>query len=118
MSRLLRVADGLPAEASVRRAGHGDCLGRHSLAVVKTSGQSTPDAGLGLAHLVDRTARNPRLASLDVPVDNHDNLIVDCQVILPLLDGIQRVASILDLFNATAINIVTDWIRPSSGGGG
>ena len=36
-------------------------------------------------------------------------------MILRLLDGIQRVAPIISLFNdtATAINTVSDWIDPS-----
>ena len=41
-------------------------------------------------------------------------------MILRLLQGDQRAAAIVSLFNntATAIDTVSDWIHPSSGGGG
>ena len=49
------------------------------------------------------------------PVTNGDILIVERQVILRLLEGIQRIAPIISLFNntATAINHLSDWIDPS-----
>ena len=56
-----------------------------------------------------------RAAALDGPVPNGNILIVERQVILRLLEGIQRVAPIISLFNntATAINHVSDSIDPS-----
>ena len=78
-------------------------------------GGPTREADLGLVHFVDKTGRSLRGAALDAPVTNGDILIVERQVILRLLEGIQRVAPIISLFNntATAINTVSDWIDPS-----
>ena len=79
------------------------------------AGGPTREADLGLVHFVDKTGRSLRAAALDAPVTNGDILIVERQVILRLLEGIQRVAPIISLFNntATAINTVSDWIDPS-----
>ena len=79
------------------------------------AGGPTREADLGLVHFVDKTGRSLRAAALDAPVTNGDILIVERQVILRLLEGIQRVAPIISLFNntATAINTVSDWIGPS-----
>ena len=79
------------------------------------AGGPTREADLGLVHFVDKTGRSLRAAALDAPVTNGDILIVERQVILRLLEGIQRIAPIISLFNntATAINTVSDWIDPS-----
>ena len=64
---------------------------------------------------MDKNGRSLRVAPLDAPVTNGDILIVERQVILRLLEGIQRIAPIVSLFNntATAINHVSDSIDPS-----
>ena len=79
------------------------------------AGGVTREADLGLVHFVDKTGRSLRHAKLDAPVRSGDILIVERQVILRLLEGIQRIAPIVSLFNntATAINTVSDWIDPS-----
>ena len=62
-----------------------------------------------------KTGRSLHHAALDAPMTKGDILIVERQVILRLLEGIQRVAPIIGLFNntATAVNTVSDWIDPS-----
>ena len=79
------------------------------------SGGITREADAGLIHFVDKTGRSLRAAKLDAPVRSGDILIVERQVILRLLEAIQRIAPIVSLFNntATAINTVSDWIDPS-----
>ncbi len=79
------------------------------------SGGITREADAGLIHFVDKTGRSLRAAKLDAPVRSGDILIVERQVILRLLEGIQRIAPIVSLFNntATAINTVSEWIDPS-----
>ena len=79
------------------------------------SGGITREADAGLIHFVDKTGRSLRAAKLDAPVRSGDILIVERQVILRLLEGIQRIAPIVSLFNntATAINTVSQWIDPS-----
>ena len=78
------------------------------------AGGPTREADLGLVHFVDRTGRLLRHAPLDAPVATGQILIVERQVILRLLEGIQRVAPIISLFNntATAVNTISDWIDP------
>ena len=79
------------------------------------AGGPTREADLGLVHFVDKAGRSLRAAALDAPVATGDILIVEGQVILRLLEGIQRIAPIISLFNntATAINTVSDWIDPA-----
>ena len=72
---------------------------------------------MGLVHFVDNAGRSLRTAALDAAVSTGDILIVERQVILPLLEGIQRVPPIISLFNTTATAIkpsATGSIRPSS----
>ena len=63
------------------------------------AGGPTREADLGLVHFVDKTGRILRHAPLDAPVATGDILIVERQVILRLLEGIQRIAPIISLFN-------------------
>ena len=79
------------------------------------AGGPTREADLGLVHFVDKTGRILRHAPLDAPVATGDILIVERQVILRLLEGIQRIAPIISLFNntATAVNTVRTWIDPA-----
>lgn len=73
-----------------------------------------------LVRFVDRTGSILRPAAPDAPVTNGDILIVERQVILRLLEGVQRVAPTTSLHNntATAVKTAGDWIDTSSGAGG
>lgn len=76
------------------------------------AGGVTREAELGLIHFVDKTGRSLGAAALDAPVSSGDILIVERQVLLRLLEGLQRLAPVVGLFNSTAdaINNVGEWI--------
>ena len=79
------------------------------------AGGPTREADLRLVHFVDKAGRSLRAAKLDAPVATGEILVVERQVILRLLEGVQRIAPIISLFNntATAINTVSNWIDPA-----
>ncbi len=78
------------------------------------AGGATQEADLGLIHFVDKTGRSLGAATLDAPVSSGDILIVERQVLLRLLEGLQRISPVISLFNstATAVNTVSGWINP------
>lgn len=77
------------------------------------AGGATQEADLGLIHFVDKTGRSLGIAALDAPVSAGDILIVERQVLLRLLEGLQRINPVIGLFNntATAVNHVSGWIN-------
>lgn len=78
------------------------------------AGGATPEADLGLVHFVDKTGRSLGIAALDATVSAGDILIIERQVLLRVLEGLQRLSPVIGLFNntATAIGHVSGWINP------
>lgn len=76
------------------------------------AGGVTREAELGLIHFVDKTGRSLGTTALDAPVSSGDILIVERQVLVRLLDGLQRIAPVVTLFNntATAVGHISGWI--------
>ncbi len=77
------------------------------------AGGVTREAELGLIHFVDKTGRSLGTTALDAPVSSGDILIVERQVLLRLLDGLQRLAPVVTLFNntVTAGEKIYEWIN-------
>lgn len=78
------------------------------------AGGATREAELGLVHFVDKAGRSLGIAALDAPVNTGDILIIERQVLLRVLEGLQRLNPVVGLFNntATAIGHVSGWINP------